>query len=120
MNRETFVKNINHIKNLYSKIDQLYNATNGVVSLFEIKEIFELIDGLIELLQIEMYDISDDIMYFICELDFGAEYEDGCVIDEDGEHIDISTTEKLYDVLENRKLMRVFEQDEEIRSTPVN
>lgn len=120
MDKELFVKNINRIKNLYSKIDQLDDATDGVIHLFEVKEIFEVIDGLIELLQIEMYDIGDDIPYFIFELDFGVEYEKGSVIDDNGNDIDFSTVEKLYDFLTTRRMMIAFEQDEEIRSTPVN
>ena len=120
MDKELFITNINRIKALYNKIDQLHDTTNGVVNLFEIKEIFEVIDGLVELLQIEMYDIGDDISYFIFELDFGAEYEKGSVVDENGNYIDFSTTEKLYDFLTNRRITMAFEQDEEIRSTPVN
>ncbi len=120
MDKELFVKNINAIKALWDKIDEFNSVTDGAIALFEINEIFEVIDGLIELLQIEMYDIGDDIPYFIFELDFGVEYEKGSVIDDNGNDIDFSTVEKLYDFLTTRRMMIAFEQDEEIRSTPVN
>ena len=42
------------------------------------------------------------------------------MVDVDGNNIDISTVEKLYDYLMNKQIMTAFEQDEEIRSTPVN
>ena len=109
MNKEIFVKNINNIKNLLNKLDQLYDVTNGAINLHEINEIFELIVGLIELLGIEMNDTKKDIAYFIFELDFGAEYEDGCAVDEisgNSVHIDLSTTEKLYDYLSAYKSER--------------
>lgn len=109
MNKEIFVKNINNIKNLLNKLDQLSDATDGVINLHEIDEIFELIVGLIELLGIEMNDTKKDIAYFIFELSFGAEYEDGCAVDKingDSVHIDLSTAEKLYDYLSIHKSER--------------
>lgn len=42
---------------------------------------------------------SDMISYWIYELDYGREYKDGYVQDGEGNNIDISTVEKLYDYL---------------------
>lgn len=42
---------------------------------------------------------SDMISYWIYELDYGREYKDGHVQDGEGNNIDISTAEKLYDYL---------------------
>lgn len=39
------------------------------------------------------------IDYFIDELEFGEKYKEGCATYKDGENIDISTAEKLYDFL---------------------
>jgi hypothetical protein len=39
------------------------------------------------------------IDYFIDELDFGQKYKLGCATYKNGENIDISTAEKLYDFL---------------------
>lgn len=42
---------------------------------------------------------TDMISYWIYELDYGREYKDGYVQDGEGNNIDISTVEKLYDYL---------------------
>lgn len=42
---------------------------------------------------------TDMISYWIYELDYGREYKDGYVQDGEGNNIDISTLEKLYDYL---------------------
>lgn len=120
MDKELFVKNINTIKALWDKIDELNSVTDGAIALFEINEIFDVTDGLINLLRLQMCDGDGDIVYFMCELNFGKDYTDGCMVDVDGNNIDISTVEKLYDYLMNKQIMIAFEQDEEIRSTPVN
>ena len=46
-----------------------------------------------------MEDQGEDISYFIYELDYGRDYEEGCITDQDGNNIDFSTAEKLYDYL---------------------
>ena len=43
------------------------------------------------------------IDYFCWEIDFGESYTDGCVTDEKGNTIDISTPEKLYDYIVSNK-----------------
>lgn len=52
----------------------------------------------VELLEKLMQDNVGNISYFIYELDYGREYQHGCVSDNNG-NIDISTPEKLYDYL---------------------
>lgn len=52
----------------------------------------------VKLLEKLMQDGAGNISYFIYELDYGKEYQDGCVSDSNG-NIDISTPEKLYDFL---------------------
>ena len=44
-------------------------------------------------------EIYSDIDYFIYELDYGRKYEPGYIKDNDGNEIDFSTAEKLYDYL---------------------
>lgn len=41
----------------------------------------------------------EDLSYFIYELDFGREYKEGCVLDENDTPLDFSSSEKLYDYL---------------------
>ena len=52
----------------------------------------------VKLLEKLMKDSFGNISYFIYELDYGREYREGCISDENG-NIDISTPEKLYDFL---------------------
>lgn len=52
----------------------------------------------VKLLEKLMRDKSEIISYFIYELEYGKEYQEGCFADKTG-NIDISTAEKLYDVL---------------------
>ena len=52
----------------------------------------------VKLLEKLMRDKSEIISYFIYELEYGKEYREGCFADKSG-NIDISTSEKLYDVL---------------------
>lgn len=52
----------------------------------------------VKLLEKLMQDSVGNITYFIYELDYGREYQEGCVSDNNG-NIDIGTPEKLYDYL---------------------
>lgn len=54
------------------------------------------------LLEEIMKDISEDISYFCWELDFGHKWKPGMVTDKNGDDIDFSTAEKLYDYLQSR------------------
>lgn len=45
-----------------------------------------------------MFD-TDMISYFIYELNYGEDYTEGCIVDENMNEIDLSTAEKLYDYL---------------------
>lgn len=51
----------------------------------------------VELLE-NMFD-TDMISYWIYELDYGRKYKDGYVLDGEGNIVDLSTLEKLYDYL---------------------
>lgn len=52
----------------------------------------------VNLLEKMMQDRGGNVSYFIYELDYGRDYREGCVSDNNG-NIDISTPEKLYDLL---------------------
>lgn len=66
-----------------------------------------LLNMLIKLLKIYCNDYEDSdkswIEYFIWELDFGKKYKEGWVVKENNINIDMSTEEKLYDFLKNRR-----------------
>lgn len=52
----------------------------------------------VKLLEKLMKDSFGNISYFIYELNYGREYQEGCVSDKNG-NVDIGTPEKLYDFL---------------------
>lgn len=53
----------------------------------------------VKLLEKLLRDGFGNVSYYIYELDYGKEYRQGCISDERGENIDMSTPEKLYDYL---------------------
>ena len=52
----------------------------------------------LELLE-NMFDDYDTISWWVYELDYGRGYRKGCIQDENGKNINLSTAEKLYDYL---------------------
>ena len=98
LSKNDFIKYINILKN-YDKLQHdLYDATNGAISLFELDEISKLEDSVLKLLEYTMNDHTKMIDYWLYELHFGKDYFDRCVT-EDNINIDISTAEKLYEYL---------------------
>lgn len=103
ISKEKFVEIINRLKNykeLQDKIDELFkdnidNRENDFINAASICIGHESV--VVELLE-NMFN-SDMISYWIYELDYGREYKDGHVQDGEGNNIDISTAEKLYDYL---------------------
>ncbi len=61
----------------------------------------------VELLE-EMFNADDTLSWWLYDLDYGRKYEDGCIQDKEGNNIDLSTVEKLYDYL-------IKEQGENLR-----
>lgn len=57
-------------------------------------------DIIVDLLSDMFQDAYEDISYFMYELDYGRDYEDGCITDNDGNVLDYcSSADKLYDYL---------------------
>lgn len=46
-----------------------------------------------------MFNDKDILAWWIYDLDYGRKYKDGCITEHNGDIIDISTAEKLYDYL---------------------
>ena len=103
ISKEKFVEIINRLKNyneLQDKIDELFkdNIENrekdfmnaASICVGDEREVVKLLE--------KMFD-TDIISYWIYELNYGKEYTDGCVLDENMNEIDLSTAEKLYDYL---------------------
>ncbi|MBP3325091.1 MAG: hypothetical protein J6L77_01555 [Coprococcus sp.] len=68
----------------------------------------------VNLLEKLMRDKGSDISYFIYELDYGKDYHEGCISDENG-NIDFSTPEKLYDYLVKGYLKQTVDKEQKSR-----
>lgn len=103
MTKEKFVGIINEIKNIHEYEDSLCEL-NHRFNLDIEYQLPTLEDTVVTLLEEIMHCTTDDIAgsdisYFIYDLNFGEEWEPGMIIDKDGNDVDYSTAEKLYDYL---------------------
>ena len=103
ISKEKFVEIINRLKNyneLQDKIDELFkdNIENREKDFMNAGSICVGHESVVVKLLEKMFD-TDIISYWIYELNYGKEYTDGCVLDENMNEIDLSTVEKLYDYL---------------------
>lgn len=112
--KELFLNNINRLKALYNKFDEMRVGAKGDVDFRELDEVIELVVGMIEMLEQMMEDISGDIMFFMFGLDFGESYEPGRVVDEEGNEIDFSTAEKLYEYLAHRRSLMAVSDNKKL------
>lgn len=99
--KEEFVKTINKLETASDSEWNIWMALkdNGV---WVDDERDGLENSVIELLSYLVNPIrpdlaKEDIEYFVYELDFGREFEIGNIMDKDGNPIDFSSAEKLYD-----------------------
>ena len=103
ISKDKFVEIINRLKNynnLQDKINDLFkeNIDNKEMDFMNAGSICIGHESVVVYLLERMFD-TDMISYFMYELDYGKEYKDGYVQDGEGNNIDISTVEKLYDYL---------------------
>ena len=102
--KEQFVKVINRLKaanDLQNDVQNLMheaqdNIDNDFMNAASLMINHE--DTVVHLLQIIMDDEDDDIPYFIYDLNYGRDYEPGCITS-GGKNIDFSTAEAVYDYL---------------------
>lgn len=105
ISKEEFVEIMSRLRessDLVDKVDELFrNSRDNVECDFcngaglQISHESTVVYLLRKLLKDELEDID----YFIYELDYGRKYERGMITDKNGEDIDFSTAEKLYDYL---------------------
>lgn len=104
MTKENFCKIINKLKtasDVQNQVNEIYrnsreNIDNDFMNAAALQINHESI--VVELLKEIMHDKGDDISYFVYGLDYGREWTPDSIIC-DGESIDISTPERLYDYL---------------------
>lgn len=103
ISKEKFVEIMNRLKNyndLQNQIDDLFknNIENrerdfmnaGSICIGHESVVVNLLEKIFE---------TDLIGWWIYDLDYGKRYKAGCLTMYDNKEIDVSTTEKLYDVL---------------------
>ena len=103
ISKEKFVEIINRLRDyndLQNKIDDLFkdNIDNRERDFINAGSICIGHESVVVYLLENMFD-TDMISYFIYELNYGEDYTEGCVLDENMNNIDLSTSEKLYDYL---------------------
>ena len=105
LSKEEFVDIIERLReanDLVNKVDELFQNSRENLELDYCNGASLQISHepiVVKLLEKLMEDQGEDISYFIYELDYGRDYEEGCITDQDGNNIDFSTAEKLYDYL---------------------
>jgi len=100
MEKELFISSLNTVRDQF---DFDIEFADKMSSLFE--DAFPtyykhaaLFDSIAELLSEGVENKVDTINWWMYELDFGRQYEEGCLSDKSG-NIDVSTAEKLYEHL---------------------
>ena len=107
LSKKEFVKCIDHLKaarDLQDQVDELFRKSRDNIEWDFLNAASLQISHenlVVSLLENLMDDDEKypDISYFIYELDYGRRWQPGYVIDGNGEDIDMSTPEKLYDYL---------------------
>lgn len=113
MKKETFCKILHALDKSITTAETIENGVNDVLgkttrfngdektNLYSFLHNNELEDEIVRALKMEfeLPDRMNTLEYFIYELDFGRNYTDGCLTDDNGCDVRISTAEELYDVL---------------------
>lgn len=100
MDKALFVETMNKLQELSEEQEMFNDALRVIDNEFgggyiHNKTIF-LVEELLAKLMNDKYDY---ISYYMWELDFGKEYKDGDIVDEDGTFIRLSNAEELYDYI---------------------
>lgn len=102
-----FVTIINKMKLVDDFVNEVNDKTrqlretldDSFIDFFDGNSLFVAHTDLVVKLLENMFNDNDMISYWIYELNYGRDYKDGYISDCDGNNIDISTVEKLYDYL---------------------
>lgn len=96
LSRKCFKEHIHELQGNAKITDRLYKESNGGIRLYDISD---LESSVVSLLQHATRDKSDWIPYWIYELNYGADYRQGCVT-LDNVDVPLETVDELYDCLE--------------------
>ena len=98
MSRESFCKVMNNYRSMFDFTDEM----NDLFDKYKMDgNIYPPMctETVVDLLEFIFNDENQWISYWIFELDFGKNYEDGWVTQKDGAVIPLKTVEDLYDLL---------------------
>ena len=98
ISKETFIDIMSRLEALDKKMDAADAALKELCPDFCGLYITESFDIVVDLLKDIFKDKYDSLGYFIYELDYLRKFHMGCVT-EDGEPIDLSTWDKVYDYM---------------------
>ena len=107
ISKEQFVTIISKLKTTDDFVNEINDKTrqlretldDSFVDFFDGNSLFVAHTDLVVKLLENMFNDNDIISWWIFELNYGKDYKDGYIQDCDGNNIDISTVEKLYDYL---------------------
>ena len=98
MTKEEFCRVLNKLRTHRAKIDAVEDIL-GVVLEDSLEDVvIDLLNEIMDLKGTETPEYGTDIDFFVYELDYGEKWDENS-IKVDGETVDISTPEKLYDYL---------------------
>lgn len=102
--KEEFVKIMNRLRDyndLQDKIQDLFrdNIDNQEMDFMNAGSICVGHETIVVQLLENMFNAGDIISWYLYDLDYGRKYTKGCISEQDGTPIDLTTPEKLYDYL---------------------
>ena len=103
MDKAKFVEAINNICKALEFERELRNLCYKYIGLVMVDGQLTCTDSLIAALAVIFEDRGKWIDYYVYDLDCGKKYRAGMTIDKNGNSIDLSTPEKLYELLTNNK-----------------
>lgn len=110
MNKSLFIETIQVLQKQYEKDEGKAKLLAQVFpDAFDANLMYDnhlITNQIVKILQEQMNDVGPDswIEYFLWELDFGRKYKPGCVIQQDGTHIDLSDAGSLWEFLNQQNV----------------
>ena len=104
ISKEEFVKIINRLRETNDFVNHTNDEARKLQDAIE-SDFFNSMslaishESIVVSLLENMFDCGDILGWWIYELDYGKKYKGGCITEKNGNIIDISTVEKLYDYL---------------------
>lgn len=100
LSKEKFIEYMNFIKKMNESENRIQEVLQKEITDFRGGFLYSNYEFMyVKLLKEIMDDKNDWIEYFLYDLDFGAKWETGSVVEMDGTEMPLGTVENLYDLL---------------------